>query len=60
MSHTRFRVNLFTLVAWLSRNSLLEMRNTFSLSDCSEIQTHNHLVYKWTLNHIAKLLNIKY
>ena len=33
-------------------------RNTgdlWSLSDCNRTPTHNHLVRKWTLNHLAKL-----
>ena len=29
--------------------------DTLSLSDSNEIQTHNHLVHKRTLNHLAKL-----
>ena len=27
----------------------------WSLSDCNWTRTHNHLVHKWTLNHLAKL-----
>ena len=27
-------------------------------SDCKGIQTHNHLVRKWTLNHLAKVTNL--
>ena len=27
-----------------------------SLSDCHGIQTHNHLVRKWTLNYLAKFV----
>ena len=30
-------------------------RNISSLSDSNGIQTHHHLVHKWTLNHLAKL-----
>ena len=29
--------------------------NIPSLSDCNRILTHNHLVYEWTFNHLAKL-----
>ena len=46
MSRTRFRVNPH------SRNSLREI---WSLSDCNWTQTHNHLVHKRTLIHLAKL-----
>ena len=28
-----------------------------NLSDCNGIRTHNHLVHKQTLNHLAKLAN---
>ena len=44
MSRTRFRVNSHSILAWMSRNSLL-----------NGTRTHNHLVHKWTLNHLAKL-----
>ena len=27
----------------------------WSLSDCNWTQTHNHLVHKWTLNHLVEL-----
>ena len=30
-------------------------REIWSLSDCNLTRTHNHLVHKWTLNHLAKL-----
>ena len=30
-------------------------RHIWSLSDCNGTQTHNHLVHKRTLNHLAKL-----
>ena len=43
MSHTYFKVNLPSAVAWISRNSLLET------GDCSGIQTNKHS------NHLAKL-----
>ena len=44
MLHTRFMVNLHSIVAWMSRNPLLEtVAISRSLSDCNEIQTHNHL-----------------
>ena len=56
MSRTRFRVNPHSIVAWMSRNSLLEAGAKFwNLSDCNWTRTHNHLVHKPTLNHLAKL-----
>ena len=56
MSRTRFRVNPHSIVAWMSRNSLLEAGAKFwNLSDCNWTRTHNHLVHKRTLNHLAKL-----
>ena len=30
----------------------------WNLSDYNRIRTHNHLVHKWKLNHLAKLANI--
>ena len=30
-------------------------REIWSLSDCNWTRSHNHLVRKWTLNHLAKL-----
>ena len=27
-------------------------------SECNEVRTHNHLVYKRTLNHLAKLVSL--
>ena len=45
MSRTCFRVNPHSIVACMSRNSLLWM-----LSDCNWTRTQNHLVRKRTLN----------
>ena len=56
LSRMRFRVNSHSIVAWFSRNSLLENRcRIWSLSDCNGTWTHNDLVHKRTLNHLAKL-----
>ena len=33
-------------------------RGMWRLSDCNETRTHNHLVHKWTLNHLAKLASL--
>ena len=46
MSRTRFRVNPHSVVAWMSRNSLLEAgAKSEVLSDCNWTRTHNHLVH---------------
>ena len=45
------------LVTWLSKRS--PWRHCYvirSLSDCNWNRTHNHLVHKRTLNHLAKLV----
>ena len=52
MWRTRFRVNPHSIVAWMSSNFLLEADVK---SDCNWTRTHNHLVHKRTLNHLAKL-----
>ena len=41
-------LNVKEFLAW-SRHGI------WSLSDCNWPQTHNHLVCKWTLHHLAKL-----
>ena len=46
MSRTRFRVNPQSIVARC---------DIWSLSDCNRTRTHNHLVCKRKLNHLAKL-----
>ena len=56
MSCMHFRVNPHSIVAWMSRNSLLKTGvKSEVLSDCNRTQTHNHLLHKWTLDHLAKL-----
>ena len=58
MSRTHFRVNSHSIFAWMLRNSLLvtlKRHHIWSLSDCNKTQTHNHVVRKWTLKHLAKL-----
>ena len=37
---------------------LRNRRNILSLSGSNGIRTHNHLVRKWTFNHLAKLVQI--
>ena len=56
MSCTRFRVNVDS-IACLNVKELLARgrRHIWSLSDCNGILTHNHLVCKQTLKHLAKL-----
>ena len=45
MSHTCFRVNLHSVVPWMSRNSLLETgADIQNLSGSNRIRTDNHLV----------------
>ena len=45
----------YTLYSCLKINELLarSTRKIWSLSDCRWTQTQNHLVRKWTLNHLA-------
>ena len=46
-----------TLYSCLNVKELLPQSRCeiWSLSDCNWTRTHNHLVHKWTLNHLAKL-----
>ena len=55
MSHTHFRVN--PLYSCLNVKELLAWNrcNIWSLGDCYKTWTHNHLICKWTLNHLTKL-----
>ena len=46
-------LNVKELLAW-------KRHEIWSLSDCSWTPTHNHLVRKRILNHLAKLANIKH
>ena len=49
-------VNPHSIVSWMSINSLRKTGATSKvLSDCQKSRTHNHLVRKPTLNHLAKL-----
>ena len=47
-----------TLYSWLNVKELLarSRHKIWSLSDSNWTWTHNHLVCKWTLNHLAKLV----
>ena len=49
-----------TLYSCLNVKELLarSRREIWSLSDCNWIRTHNHLVRKGTLNHLAKLTDL--
>ena len=51
-----FRVNLHSIVSWISRTSECALSRCiiWSFSGSNRIQTHNHLVHKRTLNHLAK------
>ena len=58
MSCTSFRVNLHSTVCVKAKELLAQSRcHIWSLSDCNMIGTHNHLVCKQTLNHLAKPAN---
>ena len=55
MSSTSFRVNPHTIVRLNVKKLLARSRcDIWSLSVSNGIQTHNHLVFKQTLNHLAK------
>ena len=56
MSRTSLRRNPHTTV-WLNVKKLLtrKRRHIWSLSDSNEIRTHNQIVCKGTINHLAKL-----
>ena len=57
MSHTSFRVNPHSIVCLNVKELLVQRRHhIWSLSDSNDIRTHNHLVCKQTLNHLAKLV----
>ena len=56
MSHTSLRVNPHSIVCMNVKELLgWSRRHIWSLSDRNVIPTHNHLVPKRTLNHLAKL-----
>ena len=57
MSRIRFRVNLHSLVNWMSRNSLLQNRRDIcNLSDSNGIRTYNHLV---CMSSLTKRLSVR-
>ena len=59
MSHTCFRVNLHSVVPWMSRNSLLETgADIQNLSGSNMIRIDNHLVSKGRLSHLTKLSSL--
>ena len=55
MSRIRFRANLNSIVTWMSRNALVKTGTLYEV-DNKEIRTHNPLIHKWTLDHLAKLV----
>ena len=56
MSLTSFRVNLHSIVCLKAKESLARSRfHILSFSESNGIWSHNHLVRKQTLNHLAKL-----
>ena len=57
MSHTCFRMNPHFIVCLNVKELLARSRcHILSLSDSNVIWTHNHLVHKRTLKHLAKLV----
>ena len=56
VSRTSFKVNLYSIVCLNVKELLARSRRyIWSLSEFNGIRTHNHLVRKRTLNHLAKL-----
>ena len=56
MSCTSLSMNPHSIVCFNVKELLARSRHhIWSLSDSNGIQTYNHLVHKWTLNHLAKL-----
>ena len=56
MSRVSFRVNLHSIVCLDVKDLHARSRcHIWSLSDSNRVGTHNHLVFKRTLNHLAKL-----
>ena len=57
MSRTNFRVNPHSIVCLNVKELLAQSRrHIWSLKDNKVIRTHNHLVRKQSLNHLAKLV----
>ena len=55
MLRTSFRVKLHSIVALNVKEPFAQnRRNIWSLSGSSTVWTHNHLVCKQSLNHLAK------
>ena len=54
MSHTCFKLTYSLNLPECQGNSFV---NTWLLSGCNAIWTENHLVLKWTLNSLARLVN---
>ena len=58
MSHTRFRVNLYSYSCLNSKELLTQNRSDiWILSDCNVNRIRNYFVCKWTLNYLGKLAN---
>ena len=60
MSRTSFRVNLHYSLPECQGTPCLKHVPYLKLSDSNGIRTHNHLVRKRTLNHLAKLAILAY
>ena len=58
MSRASFRVNPQSIVCLNVKDILVRSRRHISsLIDSNGIGTHNHLIFKWTFNYLAKLAN---
>ena len=56
MSRMSFRVNLHPMICLNVKERLAQSRHRiWSLRNSNDIRTHNHLVHKQTLNHLATL-----
>ena len=49
----KFRVRQFSLL--ITKVSIRKYNSYNWISDCNATRTHNHLICKWTLNHLTKL-----
>ena len=54
MSHTRFRVNLHSVLPEWEELLPRNRRDIWRLSDSNGVRIHNNLVWKRTLNHLSK------
>ena len=62
MPHTRFRVNLYSIVAWMSKNSLLSIANNRFLTkkDHKSFEACHAQSYLNLIGCVKKLVPLKY